>query len=69
VSAFFNRARLSVQRSAFAVQSSAEGETYRHGQKRVGVSSIVLVLVDCFPHEQNDHDHDDEDDPSIATRF
>jgi hypothetical protein len=28
---------------------------------------LVLVVVDCSPHEQNDHE--DEDDPSIAIRF
>jgi hypothetical protein len=30
---------------------------------------LVLVVVDCFPHEQNDHDHADEDDHEDAIRF
>jgi hypothetical protein len=52
-SALLNGSRLAVQRSAFAVQSSAE-----RGSRNVSAcrrwayrrSSIVIALLDCFPH-------------------
>jgi hypothetical protein len=38
-------------------------------RRRSSIVLVLVVLVDCFPHEQNDHDHDDEDDHEDATRF